>query len=63
VWRVRFIQLSQAVRWPVTWVSRRTTEGGGGMVWGVPLKVSPLLSSTSIGEPWAAVNSERGSWC
>jgi hypothetical protein len=27
----------------------------------VPLKVSPLLSSTSIGEPWAAVSSDNGS--
>ena len=32
-----------------------------GMGKGVPLKVSPLLSSTSMGEPCAAVNSERGS--
>jgi len=29
---------------------------------GLPLKVSPLFSSTSIGEPCAAVNSERGSY-
>jgi hypothetical protein len=28
---------------------------------GLPLKVSPLLSSTSMGEPWAAVNSDNGS--
>jgi hypothetical protein len=27
----------------------------------LPLKVSPLLSSTSMGEPCAAVSSERGS--
>lgn len=28
---------------------------------GVPLNVSPLLSSTSMGEPWAAVSSDNGS--
>ena len=39
--------------------SARLVEEGSKVL---PLKVSPLLSSTSIGEPCAAVRSERGSY-